>query len=132
PYRTETFLFGNQLHINAHLTFHQNVDVEEYLIFYSDNSRLKTIKIKCADKQLEHLIDCPEGAKYYRFAIRLEGEGYFQINKLSIEQKNKTVDVTNGKQYKSNSSEEGINDVKEDITTLNYHRKTKSSEIRVA
>ncbi|MEC2399985.1 glycosyltransferase [Bacillus subtilis] len=77
-------LTGDRIIIDPFITLSGSVKGQIYIAFYKNNELYSTKIFEAPFDKIS--ADVPENTTSYRFALRLEGKGYLQLNKLKIKQ----------------------------------------------
>ncbi|WP_144550540.1 glycosyltransferase [Bacillus sp. X1(2014)] len=140
PNNNSFALIGNCLNLIIDFNIFNNVTCTVYILFYDNEQNIHSINLKHAGGILTKTIKCPQNAKYYRFAIKLEGKGTFQIKEVSIEQKlnvSTSLYVPNGNSSENKGkstllNENKCSEFKNKIKNFRYKRKVKDNNLTVA
>jgi spore maturation protein CgeB len=139
PKSEETQLIGNQLIITADFKVTNSVNSTIFVMFYNENKNIKTLSFKQNGAKFKQAVNCPDGAKSYRLAIRLEGTGTFKNSELTIKQTLGVNEHKNGKKSSLEkkgssqiSNQENITNFKEIIKGRKYYRQVKNNGLKVA
>ena len=123
-------IYNSNLVLNVDFMIKENVKSSILILFYDDSKMLQSEWIACTGQIANRVIEPPKGSVFYRIAIKLEGKGQFQINRLKISQQPllSNMSTSFGKVKDFNK----VAEFKEDVQRLKYYRKVKDNSLKVA